>query len=91
MKREQFIKNLEITNAYELKDNGDVYKITLDKLVYYPQGGGHIFDSWKELFNHKANTKTLGELVDELTEYDTEFIYHISVEVIDENGDIKES
>ena len=89
MNRDEFIDNLTITGAYELKDHGDVYKVTEEQLVYYPQGSGHMFDTWEELFDHKAKTKTLGELVDELETYNKEFIYHLNVELLDENGDIK--
>lgn len=88
MKRDDFIDNLGITCAYELKDHGKVWKITEDMIVYYPEGGGHAFDSWDELFAHKAETKTLGELVDELVNYDTSFVYHIKLQAIDENGDL---
>lgn len=91
MNRNEFVENLNKTNAYTLKHKGKRCIVTYDHIVFIEDfEHGHMYKDFDELFEAKVGDKTFGELVDALKTYDLDFIYHLPMVCLDENGDVSE-
>ena len=69
MERSKFIDNLEITGKYFLKDGNHEIEVYTE-CVLGIDGKRRKYKSYDELFAVKIDSKTAGELVDELKYYD---------------------
>ena len=85
MERSKFIDNLEITGKYFLKDGKHEIEVYTE-CVLGIDGKRRKYKSYDELFDVKIDSKTAGELVDELKYYDLSSKYHIPVMFFDEKG-----
>lgn len=85
MERSKFIDNLEITGKYFLKDGKHEIEVYTE-CVLGIDGKRRKYKSYDELFAVKIDSKTAGELVDELKYYDLSSKYHIPVMFFDEKG-----
>lgn len=88
MNRDEFVENLQLTGGYFLAINDKEYEIQGDKVVVFPDGKCHLFKTWDEVFAVKADDKTLGELVDDLKQYDKSVIYHVPLRIFDDDGNL---
>lgn len=88
MNRSVFIEELVHVGATALYNQDKQWIIVEEGIVLNPDGSGHCYDSFEELFQHDCEGKTVGELVDALEEINDDIHFLLPIMLFDENGDL---
>lgn len=74
MEFEEFLENLEYTNACMLGK----YRLTIDKQLIFPDNTFLQFSSWQDCLSYPiSDHQSVADFIENLTEYNTEMIYDI--------------